>query len=135
MRIALQLILSALIVVAVIWTIFRIPREGQALFGWAPRMALLSVWTSLAAVVLAGATWLLPAADVWIALSLLVVDPASLAAGVGVLWIYRGLVTDQPTVTMQRLQAKLGILLGLVAVAIGYSYVLTHKAPFTPVGM
>ena len=42
-------------------------------------------------------------------------------------------VTRQ-TIYLQQMQARVGITLGLIAVTIGYIYVITHKAPFTPVG-
>ena len=64
----------------------------------------------------------------------LVIDPFGIAAGVLTIWIYRGHGSDEQTIYLQQMQARVGITLGLIAVTIGYIYVITHKAPFTPVG-
>ena len=62
-------------------------------------------------------------------------DPAAIALGVLVLWVYRGDVSARPAIDQQRLQAKTGVALGLSAVVIGYVFVMTHKPLFTPVGV
>jgi len=70
---------------------------------------------------------------------LLLLDPGSIAAGTLVFWIYRGFGqasdSQAATVDLQRFQARVGLAMGLLAVAIGYVYVMTHKQPFTPVGV
>ena len=135
MPIWLQVAASFALVGAVIYYMFRLPRSGEALYGWAPPLALLSVWSGLVAVLLSPLLWVVRYPDLWIAAFLLLLEPAALAAGTLVLWIYRGLNTDEQTILVQRLQAKIGVSLGLAAVAVGYAYVLCHKTPFTPVGM
>jgi hypothetical protein len=129
------LLVSFILVVAVLWFMFRLPPTGTTLFGWAPLLALATVWAGLAAVVLSGLLWVLRYPEVWVAVVLLFLDPLALASGVLVLWIYRGPKEARQTVAMQRVQAVVGLSLGLLAVVIGYVYVMTHKAPFTPVGM
>lgn len=131
---AIQLLISALIILGVLWFMWKLPRRGEALFGWAPPLALLSAWLGLAGVATSLLLWLLPTPDRWIAVVFLLLDPAALAAGILVLWIYRGMDSHTEAVAMQRIQAKVGIGLGLLAVAIGYAFVMTHKAVFTPVG-
>lgn len=83
--------------------------------------------------------WWVGYPDVWLVGLLLLVDPATIAAGILVLWLYRGPLTAQgdEAVAMgrQRQQAVVGIALGLLAVALAYVYVMTHKRPFTPVGL
>ena len=51
-----------------------------------------------------------------------------------VLWTYRKSDMSVETIAAQRLQAWIAITLGLIAVAIGYTYVMTNKAVFTPIG-
>ncbi len=135
MPVTLQVAASFLLVGAVLYYMFRLPRRGEALYGWAPPLALLSVWSGLIAAVLSPLLWVVRHPDIWIVAFLLLLEPAALAAGTLVLWIYRGLDTAEQTILVQRLQAKTGIGLGLIAVAVGYAYVLSHKTPFTPVGM
>ncbi len=134
MRLTLQVLASAALVIAVLWAMFRVPRRGESLFGWAPPMALLGTWLGLGALVLSILHWVLPQPDYWVTLNFLILDPASIALGVLVLWIYRGYETPSETVAAQRLQARVAIALGLLAVGIGYVYVMTHKTPLTTIG-
>ena len=122
------------LVAAVLWFMFRMPASGAGLYPWAPSLALVSAWFGLGAVALAAALWSLDHADYWVALALLLVDPAALTAGVLVLWIYRHEGAEVETVVLQKQQARVGIALALIAVAAGYAFVMTHKTPFTPVG-
>ena len=46
----LQVLGSAALVIAVLWFMWRLPRRGESLFGWAPPMALFSPWLGLFAV-------------------------------------------------------------------------------------
>ena len=136
MQISVQILISALIVLAVLWGMWRIPRKGDALFGAAPRMAFISTWMGLTALIASAALWALPAngADQAVVVVFLGLDPASIACGVLVLWIYRGYETHEDTIGLQRAPAWMGIILGLLAVAVGYAFVMTHKTLFTPVG-
>ncbi len=130
----IQVVASLLLVAAVLWFLWRLPRSSGALDWLAPPLALSSAWVGLAALPASAALWVLPNPDRWVAVSLLLLDPAALALGVGVMWIYRGRKGESHTVTLQRTQARVGITLGLLAVTVGYLYVLTHKTPFTPTG-
>lgn len=134
LRVAIQVVASLALVAAVLLFMWKLPVSGERFFGWAPPLALLSAWCGLAAVILSILLWRLPSPDWWISTTLLILDPASLCFGVLVLWIYRKHDGDEETVHMQLIQARTGILLGLIAVALGYWFVMTHKAPFTPVG-
>lgn len=130
----LQVLISALIVAAVLWWMWRMPRKDESLYGWGPPMALGSAWAGLAAIAATLLLWLVPFADQLLVLVFLVLDPASIAMGTLVMWIYRGVLAPAEAISMQRIQAKVGIALGLAAVTLGYIYVITHKTPFTPVG-
>ncbi|MEX0777259.1 MAG: hypothetical protein WD042_16265 [Phycisphaeraceae bacterium] len=134
MQLALQVLVSLLIVLAVLWVMWRLPWRGEALYGWGPPLALFAAWAGLLAVVLAALLWVLPAPDFWISVSFLLLDPAALASAVLVLWLYRGDATAGQTIHLQRVQARAAIVMGLIAVTLGYLFVMTHKTPFTPVG-
>ena len=134
MQLTIQVLASAALVLAVLWFMFKIPRRGDALFGWAPPMALISVWVGVAALLATVGLWWLPQPDRWLVGIFLFLDPGAIAGGTLVLWIYRGFDAPGDAVAMQRLQAKVAITLGLAAVVLGYIYVMTHKTPFTPVG-
>jgi hypothetical protein len=139
MRITFQVVVSVLMVIAVLWWMWRLPRRDGAWFGWGPPLALLSAWSGLIGLILSALLWVLPYPDRWVVLLFLVLDPAAIGAGTLVRWIYRGYETfdetEARTVDMQRVQASVGIALGMAAVAVGYFYVMTHKAPLTPVGV
>ena len=134
MRLPLQILASALLVAVVLWFMWKLPRRSTALFGWGPPLALLSAWCGLASLVVTGLLWVLPFPDVWLVGAFLGLYPGAIASGTLVLWIYRGHTDEQATITSQLVQAKVGIGLALLAVALGYVYVMTHKTPFTPVG-
>ena len=87
-----------------------------------------------AAVVVSLLLWVLPHPDRWVAFTFLALEPLAIGSGVLVLWIYRGHDLDSQTIALQRIQAKVAILLGACAVVAGYIYVMLTKAPFTPVG-
>ena len=133
-QLTVQLLVSALIVIAVLWFMWRLPRDGERFFAWAPPLALISAWGGLVGLIYSGLLWVLPFPDRWLVLVFLILDPMAIGAGTLVLWIYRGHEATSDTIDAQALQARVGIGLGLVAVAIGYFFVLTSKAPMTPVG-
>jgi len=139
MRLTFQVVVSVLIVLAVLWWMWRLPRRDGAWFGWAPPLALVSAWSGMIGLILSLLLWILPYPDSWLVLVFLVLDPAAIGAGTLVRWIYRDYETfddaEARTVDMQRIQANVGIMLGIAAVALGYFYVMTHKAPLTPVGI
>ena len=128
------LTISALIVIAVLWFMWRLPDTGDMWFTLAPTFGLFGVWGGLVAVVVSAATWYVSVPDHWLPLVFLGLDPAALCAGIMVLWTYRKSDMSVETIAAQRLQAWIAITLGLIAVAIGYTYVMTNKAVFTPIG-
>jgi hypothetical protein len=135
MQVAIQVAASVGLVVAVLWWMWRLPRENEALFGWGPPLGLLSAWCGAVSILGTACLWIAPQPDKWIAMLFLILEPAAVAGGILVLWIYRGYEDDGQTISLQRQQATVGITLGLIAVAAGYLFVMTHKTPFTPVGV
>ena len=134
LRLTLQVGGSALLVIGVLFFMWKLPASGERFYGWAPVLARLSAQLGLLAVIFSIVLWWLPGPDVWITAILLALDPAALCSGVLVLWIYRRYEGFEETVLMQLTQARVGIGLSIVAVVIGYWFVMTHKEPFTPVG-
>ncbi len=133
-RVTLQVIASIGLVIAVLVFMWKLPASGERFFAWAPPLALMSAWAGLIGIFFSVLLWVMPMPDLWITGILLVLDPAAICAGTLVLWIYRHHEGLEETVLMQLTQARIGITLALIAVAIGYLFVMTHKEPFTPVG-
>ena len=139
-RLAIQLIVSAALVVGVLWFMWRLPqRHSESFYRLAPILALGSAWIGLTAVVVSSSLWWVLLPDRWLVIVFLLLDPLSIGVGVLVLWTYRGYDVQSPSyasaVRPQCWQAWVGIVMGLVAVVVGYCYVMTHKTPFTPVGI
>jgi len=138
MRLFIQVVVSCLIVVGVLWFMWRLPRRSESLYPYAPILSLGSVWMGLLAVVGSALLWWVGFPDQLLVVVMLILDPGSISAGVLVLWIYRGAHSmdsqSQDTNRQHRQQACVGIVMGLIAVVLGYVYVMTHKRLFTPVG-
>ncbi len=141
-RTALQVGGALLLVAAVLWWMWRLPRDESPAPMWAAWLGLVSPWAGIAAVMTSLLAWWSSAADVLLSASLLALDPLAVGTGVLVLWTQRrggGVAErvgeDARARGLQRVQACVGIGLGLLAVALGYTYALTHKTPFTPVGL
>ncbi len=131
MPVWMQVTFSILLFAAVIWFMWRLPRRDEALFGWAPPLALASAWFGLVAAVLSVLIWFLPFPDYWVWGLLWLLDPAAMAAAILVFWIYRRYDDPSDTVAMQRTQAGVGIILGAIAIVLGYSFVM-FKTPLPP---
>ena len=115
--------LSIAAVAGVIWAMWRLPPSGADHDGWAPWLALGSCWLGLAGLAVSGLLWVVAAPDLWLPAALLLLDPGAIAAGVLVLWIYRGRPEDAPPMSLQKQQARVGIGLGVAAAGVGYVFV------------
>ncbi len=139
MRLFAQVLGSGLIVAGVLWWMWRLPRRSDSWLIISPWLALGSAWLGLASVVASVGLWWASRPDWLVTVVFLLLDPGAIAPGVLVLWVHRdwrNLSGDDATaVAQQRQQAWAGITLGVVAVALGYVYVMTHKRVFTPIGM
>lgn len=134
LRIALQVGISILVVIAVLYAMWRLPRKGDALDPWAPPLALASAWSGLLAAIVAPLLWLLPKPDLWLVALFLVLDPLSLTSGILVHWLYRDTPNTGEARRMHMTQATVGITLGLIALSLGYLFVMTHKSIGSAVG-
>jgi hypothetical protein len=135
--VAFQVLASLGVVAVVLFAMWRLPKASDTALVWAPSLALMSVWCGLFGVIGTACLWWVRTPDAWLPALLLVLLPGAVAGGVLVIWIYRKFEGDEAlmkTAEMQRLQARIGVTLGLLATAIGYSFVLLHKAPLTHVG-
>lgn len=139
MRLFGQVVGSCLIVVGVLWLMWRLPRRDQQLYFIAPYLSFGGVWVGLLAVVLSLLLWWVAFPDHVLVLVLLLLDPAAIGGGIAVLWIYRHEGAHDPLqmtlIRQHRMQACVAVAMGLLAVALGYLYVMTHKRLFTPVGL
>ena len=127
MPLPLQVTLSLLLVVVVLWFMWRIPRRSDASFDLSPVLAMMSTWTGLTALVCSVAIWFVRRPDPLIAMSFMFLDPGAIGTGTLVLWIYRRYETSEQTVELQVLQAKVGLTLGMLSVILGYLFVFLHK--------
>ncbi len=132
--IIIQVTASYALVAVVLFFMWRLPRNDGAYESWAPPLALLSPWLGLTSLVVSALLWVLPQSDRWLVTLLLLLAPAAVGASIGVLWIYRRMEQPDETVFNQRLQAKVGLGLGILAVVLSYVFVMVAKTPFTPVG-
>ena len=89
-------------------------------------LALLSVWISLASLIVAVVMVLYRPAfnDALIPLVVMFGSPGALAMAGIVLWAYRKEPDDDPGIRAQRVQAKFAITLSLIAAAIVYLLVI-----------
>lgn len=134
-RLTIQVIVSLGIIYGGLWWMWRLPGKPILDSAAAPILALGSVWLGLGAVGTAIWLWWTSVPDVWVVI-VVGLYSAALATGGFCLWIYRATPAESMTdeILMQRLQARVGIALGLLAVALWYVFILTHKTVLTPVG-
>jgi hypothetical protein len=89
-------------------------------------LALASVWIGLASLVLATVMLLYRPAltDLGVTLVLYFGSPGALCLAILVLWAHRGNDTLDPGLQAQRLQARLAIVLAIVAAGIVYALII-----------
>ena len=89
-------------------------------------LALASVWIGLASLVLAAAMLVFrPAMTDWsVTLVLYFGSPGALCLAILVLWAHRGEDSSDPGLEARRLQAKVAIVLAILAAAIVYALII-----------
>ncbi len=126
-RLTIQVVVSLLIIFGVLWWMWRIP--GEAIRGSvaAAMLAFVSVWFGVASIGAAAWLWWTSVPQFW-AVSTVLIWAAAISTGLLALWTYRHTPVDQmpEEVHLQRMQARLGVALGLVAVALWYIYMITR---------
>ncbi len=131
-RLSLQVIGSLVIIFGVLWWMWRVPGEAVSGSLAAAVLAFCSVWIGLAAIGLAGWLWWSANPGPWAVASVLV-WAAGLSCGLLALWTYRHTPasTMSEQVLLQRLQARVGVALGLVAVAMWYVFMIARLSTLT----
>lgn len=97
-------------------------------------LALASAWIGLISLLIATTMWLYRPAftDLGIALVLYFGAPGSMCLGGMVLWAHRKEDSASAGVAAQRLQARVGIILALIAIVIVYALVICAKTLMRP---
>lgn len=131
-RLSLQVIGSLVIIFGVLWWMWRIPGEAESGSLAAAVLAFCSVWIGLVAIGVAGWLWWSANPGPWAVASVLV-WAAGLSCGLLALWTYRHTPASAMSeeVLLQRLQARVGVALGLVAVAMWYVFMIVRLSTLT----
>ncbi len=134
-RLTIQVIVSLAIIYAGFWWMWRIPGKPVMDSAAAPLLAFASVWTGLASVVMGATLWWVEKPDLWVPIHVLIWAFSMSLAGLA-LWTYRHTPPEQrnESIQLQCLQARIGLIFSLLAVVLWYAFILTHKAPLTPIG-
>lgn len=129
-RLTFQVLVSLGIILGVVWWVWRLPGSPVTDSASAPYLALGSVWIGLAAVLHNIRLWLDPLAPVVIATGVILYALA-ITAGYFALWTYRATPPEMmfEPIVLQRQQARMGIGLGLLAVALWYLILLRAAPP------
>ena len=132
-RLTLQVLGSLAIIFGALWWMWRLPGEAVTASAAATVLAFGSAWLGVVSVGFAAGLGLLHDAEWPVAVSV-ALWAAALATGGLTLWVYRRTPAEQMSeaVLMQRLQARVGIILGLLAVGLWYAFVITHAANLPP---
>lgn len=135
MRLTIQVALSFTLIFGVIWWMWRIPGKPVLDSALAPFLALLSIWVSMGSVITGIWLWFVENPDKWVVIDVFI-WAAGLSMAILALWIYRHTPAEQTPepIHMQRLQARLGLILGVLGVGLWYAFIMIHKTPFTPIG-
>ena len=129
MSITIQLIVYILLIIGVLYFMWKLKGDTKRFYGWAPPLAITAVWTGLIAALGSVAIWISPIDfNTWLITSLLFLDPFCMTTATLVLWIYRNTPREnlEDTIFQQLTQAKIAIFLGSIAIALGYAFVLLH---------
>lgn len=126
-RLTIQVVISLGIIFGVLWWMWRLPGEAAPGSTLAAALAFCSVWIGVGAVVVAGWLWWTSRPQLWAVVTVLI-WAAALSTGLLALWTYRHTPIEQmpEEVLLQRLQARVGIGLGLVAVALWYAFMISR---------
>lgn len=135
LQLTLKVVASLAFIFFVLWCMWRIKGEPVTDSPAAPILALASTWAGLASVATAIWLWITSQPDIWVVIDV-IFWAAAISSGGLAMWVYRHTPPTQMTepIQMQRMQARVGIGLGLAAVALWYVFILSHKPILTPTG-
>ena len=131
-RLTIQVVVSLMIIFGVLWWMWRIPGEAVAGSLSATVLAFCSVWIGVGAIGVAAWLWWTAQPGPWAVVSVLV-WAAAISTGLLALWTYRHTPVDQMAaeVHLQRLQARVGVIFGLVAVFMWYVFMIVRLSALT----
>lgn len=136
-RLTIQVIVSLMIIFGVLWWMWRIPGEPVTASLAATTLSFVSVWVGVASVGVALWLWWTSNPQMW-AITSVLIWAAALSSGLLALWTYRHTPVDRmpEEVLLQRLQARVGVGLGLVAVVLWYIFMIVRfsSLTFAPAG-
>ncbi len=127
MTIPVQFGLYIFVIIAVLFYMWQMKGDCKKHYPWAPALGITSVWSGLCALLGTVMLWFFPVFfNDWLITSLLFLTPFSATAGVLVLWLYRHEPREglEETIFFQLSQAKVGIFFSLIAIVLGYWFVL-----------
>lgn len=132
-RLTIQVIVSLIIIFGVLWWMWRIPGEPVTASLAATTLSFSSVWLGVASVFIAAWLWWTTQPEFW-AITTVLVWAAALSTGLLALWTYRHTPIDRmpEEVQMQRLQARVGVTLGLISVTLWYIYMIARFSTLSP---
>jgi len=132
-RLTIQVVVSLVIIFGVLWWMWRIPGEAVTASISATVLAFCSVWIGVAAIGVVGWLWWTAHPGPWAVVSVLI-WAAALSTGLLALWTYRHTPRDRmpEEVLLQRVQARVGVALGLIAVVMWYVFMIVRLSMLAP---
>lgn|GEM_PF-6266576 len=132
-RLTIQVIVSLIIIFGVLWWMWRIPGEPVTASLAATTLSFSSVWLGVASVLVAAWLWWTTQPQFW-AITTVLIWAAALSTGLLALWTYRHTPLERmpEEVQLQRLQARVGITLGLISITLWYIYMIVRFSTLTP---
>lgn len=126
-RLTIQVLVSLLIIFGALWWMWRIPGEATTGSIAATMLAFVSIWFGVASIAAAVWLWWTSVPQFW-AVTTVLIWAAAISTGLLALWTYRHTPPDQmpEEVHLQRMQARVGVALGMVAVALWYTYTISR---------
>ena len=132
LRLTIQVIVSLMIIFGVLWWMWRIPGEPVTASLAATTLSFASVWLGVASVGVAMWLWWTSQPQMW-AITSVLMWAATLTSGLLALWTYRHTPVDRlpEEVLLQRLQARVGVGLGLLAIFLWYIFIIVRFSSLT----
>ena len=132
LRLTIQVVISLMIIFGVLWWMWRLPGEAVEGSNAATTLSFSSVWLGVASIVVAVWLWWTDDPQFW-AVTTVMMWAAALSTGLLALWTYRHTPIDRMAeeVLLQRLQARVGVGLGLVSIALWYAFMILRFSTLT----
>lgn len=128
-RLTIQVLGSLAIIFGVLWWMWRIPGSAVLDSTAGVLCSFVSVWIGLASVIGGLFLWITDRPEIWVPLHVALWAAAISTGGLG-LWVYRHTPPEQMTepIQWQRMQARIGLGEGLLAVILWYAFMIRNLA-------